>query len=649
MENSAPSDSELLADWLGHHRETAFHALVSRYAGLVHSAAKRTSGDEALAAEASQLAFILLARKAKTLASRNSLAGWLHLTAVMQTKNLIRQNRRENHKRQLLQANMEIHSPNHAGDGWKEIQPVLDGALASLSKNDHEAVLLRFYRSLSVREIGETLGIATDAAQKRIDRATERLRCKLARRGCQIDGSLSGAMFAGFSGDAQAAVHPVSVLTSKAIAGSAFHTSTLTSIIAALAALTPSSLIAPMAVLVISGVAIGTQRKSIFAIENKTALLERNLASESTLTKAGSSANKVTATMNSTNWEKIAAELAEATSSGGGRMRRAGMIFNQRLNKMSRDEIIAAYDEVSALGLPPGSWTALKYQLLGSLIERDPEYITTHYFSQLSKDPTGASSLLSSALEKWACKDTTSAAAWLNKQIANGSLEGNQLGELGPLRLEFERALIGALVNSDPAAADIRLNAIPLNQRRDALAYVGRVQAESHLAFANLLRSHLDTDDQIHALYNQIAYIDAAYKYAEVSKFLDRIGSSSEERTRMVSYVVQRTFENLSSGRKATLEDFDEMRVWITSQSPSSVDSVTGSTLATTVETAFKLTFEEAATLATHYQEMNHSDDVLVSFLQNISKTAKYASQAKALAGKISDDSRRAEILRRFN
>ena len=75
MQSSAPSDSELLADWLGHQRESAFHALVSRYVGLVHMAAKRTCGDETLSAEASQLTFILLARKAKSLTSRSSLAG----------------------------------------------------------------------------------------------------------------------------------------------------------------------------------------------------------------------------------------------------------------------------------------------------------------------------------------------------------------------------------------------------------------------------------------------------------------------------------------------------------------------------------------------------------------------------------------------
>jgi RNA polymerase sigma factor (sigma-70 family) len=220
MPPSGPPDAELLADWLLRHRDPAFHALVARYAGLVHMAAKRTCGDDTLAAEASQLTFITLARKAKSLASRSSLAGWLHLTAVMQAKNLLRHHQRENRKRQHLRTHMETDSQAAPADAWQRMQPVLDEALAALSSSDREALLLRFYRSLSVREIAASLGIATDAAQKRLDRATDRLRVQLARRGCQIGGSLGAAMLAGFSADAQAAL-PASILASKALAASA--------------------------------------------------------------------------------------------------------------------------------------------------------------------------------------------------------------------------------------------------------------------------------------------------------------------------------------------------------------------------------------------------------------------------------------------
>ncbi|RYD42937.1 MAG: hypothetical protein EOP85_10695, partial [Verrucomicrobiaceae bacterium] len=67
MEKSAPSDPELLAQWLGQRREAAFHELVTRYATLVHATARRTCGNEAMATEASQLTFITLARKSGSL------------------------------------------------------------------------------------------------------------------------------------------------------------------------------------------------------------------------------------------------------------------------------------------------------------------------------------------------------------------------------------------------------------------------------------------------------------------------------------------------------------------------------------------------------------------------------------------------------
>lgn len=216
------SDAELLSEWLDHQREPAFHALVDRYAGLVHMAARRTCGDDSLAAEASQLTFITLARKARSLAGRGSLAGWLHATGILQARNLLRQRNREIRKLHILRTHMENQPQASPAADWQRIQPVLDEALAALSTKDRETLLLRFYRSLSVREIGTALGIATDAAQKRLDRATEKLRGQLARRGCQVGGSLAAVMLAGFASDARAAAIPsTSLLASNAISATA--------------------------------------------------------------------------------------------------------------------------------------------------------------------------------------------------------------------------------------------------------------------------------------------------------------------------------------------------------------------------------------------------------------------------------------------
>jgi RNA polymerase sigma factor (sigma-70 family) len=303
MEIPGPTDAELLADWLRHRREPAFHALVSRYAPLVHSAAKRICGDDALAADASQLVFILLAQKAKSLVSHPSLAGWLHVTAVMQTRNLIDKSRRESRKRQLFQSAMETDSQSHPDTSWQEIQPVLDDALNSLSENDREAILLRFYRSLSVKEIAATLGIATDAAQKRLDRATERLREKLTRRGVTTAGSLSATMLAGFSTDAQAAVISTSVLSSKAIAASA---ATPTSLIATLLAMKATTYVAPTVIIICGGLFLNSQSQAILKTRQETAAIRAATPEYVSVLVTNGRSNTTTAKMD---WEKIARRM----------------------------------------------------------------------------------------------------------------------------------------------------------------------------------------------------------------------------------------------------------------------------------------------------------------------------------------------------
>jgi RNA polymerase sigma factor (sigma-70 family) len=218
------SDDALLKHWLATRSEAAFRALVARYAGLVHMAAMRTCGDASIAAEASQNTFITLAAKAGTLASRKSLAGWLHLTAVMQAKNLHRKQLRETRKIERLQLQMDDPTPDQAAMDWGRLSPLLDEALSTLPAKDRDALLLRFYRSLSIQEVAATLGIAHAAAQKRVNRATERLRRIFERKGVRTSGALSAVMAAGFRTDAQAAPALIDTLTHKALAASAAGT-----------------------------------------------------------------------------------------------------------------------------------------------------------------------------------------------------------------------------------------------------------------------------------------------------------------------------------------------------------------------------------------------------------------------------------------
>ena len=65
----------------------------------------------------------------------------------------------------------------------KELTPVLDDALQRLSESDREAILLRFFRGLSLRDTGTALGTTEEAARKRVSRALDKLNSIFKRKG----------------------------------------------------------------------------------------------------------------------------------------------------------------------------------------------------------------------------------------------------------------------------------------------------------------------------------------------------------------------------------------------------------------------------------------------------------------------------------
>jgi|688.fasta_scaffold70926_3 RNA polymerase sigma factor (sigma-70 family) len=244
------NDGELLRSWLDAGKEEPFRRLVDRYAGLVRQSALRTSGDPAIADEASQNTFILLARKARSLQSRASLAGWLHTTACLQTRNLLRSHRREHRKRHALHT-MNTPPQEEHSQAWRDMAPVLDDALASLRDEDREAILLRFYRSLPLSEVAAAFGIASDAARKRVDRAVERLRSQLERRGCTLGTTSCIGALTHFGTDAQAALTSAPLLASSALKAAALAPTSLTA--TAIIIMTKKATITATAALLLAG------------------------------------------------------------------------------------------------------------------------------------------------------------------------------------------------------------------------------------------------------------------------------------------------------------------------------------------------------------------------------------------------------------
>ena len=178
-------DTTLLRRYAQDGSESDFAELVRRHLNLVYSAALRqVNGDAHLAQDVTQLVFTDLARKASKLADQRVLAGWLFTSTRFAAANLVRGTRRRQAREQeaLLMQEMSRSDSPSALD-WERVRPVLDEALNELDERDREAILLRYLGGCGFAEVGAKLELSENAARMRVDRAVDKLRGLLARRG----------------------------------------------------------------------------------------------------------------------------------------------------------------------------------------------------------------------------------------------------------------------------------------------------------------------------------------------------------------------------------------------------------------------------------------------------------------------------------
>lgn len=188
-------DAELLRRYAAEQSEAAFAELIRRHVDLVYSAALRlVNGDAHRAQDVTQQVFAEFARQAKRLARHPALAGWLYTTTRRCALRHIRTEQRRSVREQEATAMNELRRESTPEPDWDRVRPVLEDAMHELGEKDRHAVLLRFFQNKSLKEVGLVLGLGENAARMRVDRALEKLRDVLTRRGIATSASLASVI-----------------------------------------------------------------------------------------------------------------------------------------------------------------------------------------------------------------------------------------------------------------------------------------------------------------------------------------------------------------------------------------------------------------------------------------------------------------------
>jgi RNA polymerase sigma factor (sigma-70 family) len=185
------SDAVLVSRFIAVNDGRAFSALVNRYGTLVLRVCHRILCDSEDAEDAFQATFIVLARKAQTLRSRESLAGWLYGVARR-----VSLKARALRAKKLRQVTAAPHPPAPRPDPLDEISArelieILDEELESLPLKQRLSVLLCCLEGLSLEEAARRLGWKPGAVKGHLQRGRHRLQARLVSRGLSLSAALA--------------------------------------------------------------------------------------------------------------------------------------------------------------------------------------------------------------------------------------------------------------------------------------------------------------------------------------------------------------------------------------------------------------------------------------------------------------------------
>ena len=157
--------------------ERAFEVLVRRHQRMALRTAAKYLGDASLAEDAAQNSFLDLLRCVPTYRPDGKFRAFLARIVINNCRMANRRARSEASKRQGFSSMAEEAAPFVEAPevGQLERRRLLDAAIRALSPKLREVLILRYAADLSLKEIGETLGLRIGTVKSRLFAGTEKL------------------------------------------------------------------------------------------------------------------------------------------------------------------------------------------------------------------------------------------------------------------------------------------------------------------------------------------------------------------------------------------------------------------------------------------------------------------------------------------
>lgn len=178
------ADDELLATYLeGHHREAAFGEFVNRFERRIYAICYRYFGNSADAEDATQDAFLRIARHASSFVGGSKVSTWVYRVTVNTCHDLARRRARRPENLTPDMTETVDASEQHETIGWdpgdpaisRESSEAVQSALLELDEVSRSLLILVAVQGMSYAEAAAAHDMPVGTAKSRVHRARARL------------------------------------------------------------------------------------------------------------------------------------------------------------------------------------------------------------------------------------------------------------------------------------------------------------------------------------------------------------------------------------------------------------------------------------------------------------------------------------------